>query len=70
MDKKKRVVILVVIAIVLALIAVLLQFSDSNEVPTQKPAEKKSSTGSGVVGLVIQQPSGIEDRGNPVGGGK
>ncbi|RMD45656.1 hypothetical protein D6829_01670 [Candidatus Pacearchaeota archaeon] len=68
MDKKKKTVILVIIAVVLALIAALLQFADSGEVPVQKSKSTKSAKGSGTVALVIE-PTNVEDRGNPFKGG-
>ena len=58
MEKKKRVVVLVIIAIILAITAVSLNVMSSDEVSTRDPSE---GSGSAQVGINIQ-PAPVEDK--------
>ncbi|MFH1451823.1 MAG: hypothetical protein ABIF88_01470 [archaeon] len=65
MEPKKRLTILIVIAIILVIIAVTLSILDSKNVQTENPATGnviKSSEG-GNIGIVISQQN-VEDKGN------
>ena len=57
MDDKKRVTILVIKALVLAVTAIVLNNMDSNEVPTSKLIKNSG----GEIGVKIQPPQ-IEDK--------
>ena len=59
MKDNKRVTILVIIALILAVTAIALNTSDSEQVPTSSP-NIQSPTGA-VVGIDIQ-PSEVEDK--------
>lgn len=68
MDNKKRIAVLVIVAIVLAATAIVLYTSD-NQVSTEIPSSGETTdAGAGIVGLVIRESADIEDRGNPTGG--
>ncbi len=60
MDVKKRVTILVILAIVLALVAILLNTVGSN-VATTKTANGENSPGTGIVGVNVN-PTPVEDK--------
>jgi len=65
MENKKRVAILVIVAIVLAITAVMLHFSKTEVSETSLVEGSRSDAGAGVIGLVISDPANVEDRGNP-----
>ena len=58
---KKGKVILVLIAVVLAIVAISLQFSDTNEVNTSTGNAITQDTGHGKVGITIEPPV-VEDK--------
>ena len=58
---KKSVAILVVIAIILIGIAITLQISDTEEIPTTRPTITGNSVKGGDIGIAIL-PSPIEDK--------
>ena len=61
MEDKKRVAILITIALILAITAITLSATDSN-VPTQQPQEISTGGPTGaVIGLQVQHPE-IEDK--------
>ena len=57
MEDKKRVTVLIIIALVLAVTAIVLNNMDSNEIPISKPMENSG----GKIGVEIQ-PSPVEDK--------
>jgi len=61
MKSKKSVIILVVIALILAIAAVSLRLTDSNEVPIAGEEDHKTPIGTGNVGLTVL-PSIVEDK--------
>ena len=62
MEDKKRVTILVTIALLLAITAIALNVLDSNqEVPTSSPRIPQSSPTGAVIGIDIQAPT-LEDK--------
>ena len=60
MENKKRVTILVTIALILAITAIALNTGDTEQVPTTTPKIQPSSTGA-VIGISIE-PSPVEDK--------
>ena len=60
MDAKKRVVILVILAVVLALIAILINGVDSN-ISTTRSVNAENSPGTGIVGIEVK-PAPVEDK--------
>ncbi len=60
MEEKKRVIILVAIALILAATAIALNVMDSDEVPTSAPTTQETSDG-GQVGVGIE-PAPVEDK--------
>ncbi len=60
MEDRKRVIILVIIALILALTAIVLNVMDSGEVPTSRDSVGENPAG-GQVGVEIQ-PVPIEDK--------
>jgi hypothetical protein len=60
MDVKKGTVILVSIALVLAITAITINLTSTDEISTE-PLE--SQAGAGEVGIVIEPTQGIEDKG-------
>ncbi|MCK4996832.1 hypothetical protein KAS08_00880 [Candidatus Pacearchaeota archaeon] len=62
MDTKKGTVILVSIALILAITAIALNLTSSEPVSTT-PKELQTNAGAGEVGIVINTPEGIEDKG-------
>jgi len=60
MESKKKLTILVIIAIVLAIVAISLRFVDSNEVPTSMGGDQTNG-GAGEVGVTILPPN-VEDK--------
>ena len=62
MATKKGIIILVIIALVLAVTAITLRVTDSNEIPTTRDTSFDADTGAGEVGVIIL-PGEIEDKG-------
>ena len=62
MRVKKSVIILVIIALVLAVTAIALRVTDSNQIPTTRDTSSNIDTGAGEVGVVIL-PGEVEDKG-------
>ena len=60
MEQRKRVTVLVTIALILAITAITLSMTDSKEVSTIAPKTQPGPTGA-VIGLVIE-PTEIEDK--------
>jgi len=67
MESKKKMTILIVIALIIVITAISLRVLDSNEVPTSIEGDQ-TNDGSGEVGVTIIQ-SGVEDKlaNNPEG---
>ena len=63
-------VILVSIAIVLAIIAVLLNALGTGDAPTTTTQKVEEVSGSGIVGITINENGGVEDRGPNTGSGE
>ena len=60
MKSKKRLTILIILALVLAITAISLRVLDSNEVPTSM-GEDEANAGAGKVGVTILPPN-VEDK--------
>ena len=60
MEDKKRVMILVIIALILAITAVTLNVNDSKQIPTPDQKIQPAPTGA-VIGIDIQEPQ-VEDK--------
>jgi len=60
MEDKKRVAILVTIALILAITAVALNVNDSKQIPTPDQRIQPTPTGA-VIGIDIQEPQ-VEDK--------
>ncbi len=60
MEKDKRVIIIVAIALILAATAIALNIMSSKEIPTSHPSSESQPDG-GIVGIDIQPPV-IEDK--------
>ena len=67
MESKKRLTILIILTLVLAITAISLRVLDSDEVPTSI-GEDEANTGAGEVGVTILPPN-VEDKGADSSGG-
>ena len=61
MENKKRVMVLITIALILSIVAVSLKIINSNEIPTSTDGNNIINDGSGKIGVTII-PTDVEDK--------